>query len=59
MNAPAAEDRRQDIAESVVIQALNVINYAPHVRHAAERNDTSRLERYRLRFRGALDLYPV
>jgi aminoglycoside phosphotransferase (APT) family kinase protein len=42
-----------------VMQALNAINYAPHVRHAVERNDTSRLEWYRLRFRGALDLYPV
>ncbi len=42
-----------------VMKALNVINYAPHVRHAVERNDAARLEWYRLRFSGALDLYSV
>ena len=47
------------IAMAPLLKALNVINYAPHVKRAVERNDSDRLEWYRLRFSGALDLYSL
>lgn len=39
------------------IKAFNVINYAPYIELAAERNDRAQLEQYRARLSGALDLY--
>lgn len=42
-----------------VLKALNVINYAPYVERAAEEGDQRRLDQYRTRFSGALDLYSV
>ena len=39
------------------MKALNLINYAPEVERLAESNDPARLEQYRLRLSGALDLY--
>ena len=42
-----------------VIKALNLINYAPHIEHAAEANDKAKLEQYRIRLSGALDLYSL
>lgn len=42
-----------------VLKALNVINYAPFVERAAEEKDERRLEQYRTRFSGALDLYSL
>jgi hygromycin-B 4-O-kinase len=48
---------KQLIALSPVVKALNVINYAPHIEHAAERNDRAQLEQFRARLSGALDLY--
>ena len=44
-----------DIAPSV--RALNIINYAPAIELAA--NDKAKLEHYRVRLSGALDLYAV
>lgn len=42
-----------------ILKALNIINYAPYIADAAERGDKDRLERYRVRFSGALDLYSL
>jgi hygromycin-B 4-O-kinase len=42
-----------------VLKALNVINYAPFVERASEEKDERRLEQYRTRFSGALDLYSL
>jgi hygromycin-B 4-O-kinase len=41
------------------LKALNLINYDPYVAEAAEANDTARLERYRTRLNGALDLFSL
>ncbi len=41
------------------IKALNLINYAPEIEHLAESKDLSRIEQYRARFSGALDLYSL
>jgi len=41
------------------LKALNLINYAPYVAEAAEANDMARLERYRTRLNGALDLFSL
>jgi aminoglycoside phosphotransferase (APT) family kinase protein len=38
-------------------RALNIINYAPKIERLAEEKDTERLEQYRHRLNGALDLY--
>jgi hygromycin-B 4-O-kinase len=51
------EAKIKDIAP--VLKALNIINYAPFVERAAEENDKLRLEQYRTRFSGALDLYSL
>jgi aminoglycoside phosphotransferase (APT) family kinase protein len=40
-----------------MIKALNVINYAPEIERLAEAKDFARLEQYRTRLGGALDLY--
>ncbi|MGH6875630.1 MAG: aminoglycoside phosphotransferase family protein, partial [Aestuariivirgaceae bacterium] len=40
-----------------VIRALNVINYAPKIERLAEAKDTQKLEQYKTRLGGALDLY--
>lgn len=42
-----------------VLKVLNVINYVPFVERAAEEKDERRLEQYRTRFSGALDLYSL
>jgi hygromycin-B 4-O-kinase len=42
-----------------VLKALNIVNYAPVVAAAAEKNDEAALDRYRSRLSGALDLYSV
>jgi aminoglycoside phosphotransferase (APT) family kinase protein len=39
------------------IRALNVINYAPEIERLAEAKDFARLEQYKTRLGGALDLY--
>jgi hygromycin-B 4-O-kinase len=41
------------------LKAFNVINYAPYVEEAAKEGDKLRLEQYRTRFSGALDLYSL
>jgi hygromycin-B 4-O-kinase len=41
------------------LKAFNVINYAPYVEQAAQEGDELRLEQYRTRFSGALDLYSL
>lgn len=41
------------------LKALNMINYAPFVAGAAAAADTKRLDRYRTRFTGALDLFSL
>ncbi|HKG73336.1 MAG TPA: aminoglycoside phosphotransferase family protein [Aestuariivirgaceae bacterium] len=40
-----------------MVKALNVINYAPEIERLAEAKDFARLEQYRTRLSGALDLY--
>lgn len=40
-----------------VLKALNIINYAPSIERLAEKHDFRRLEQYRIRLSGALDLY--
>lgn len=42
-----------------ILKALNVINYAPFVERAADEKDERRLDQYRTRFSGALDLYSL
>jgi aminoglycoside phosphotransferase (APT) family kinase protein len=46
-------------AMAPALKALNLINYAPYVTEAAEANDMVRLERYRTRLNGALDLFSL
>ena len=41
------------------LKAINVINYAPFVERAVEERDRAKLEQYRTRLRGALDLYSI
>lgn len=41
------------------LRALNIINYAPEIERLVEEKDTSRLEHYRVRLNGALDLYCI
>lgn len=41
------------------LKAFNIINYAPYVAEAAEASDTARLERYKTRLNGALDLFSL
>jgi aminoglycoside phosphotransferase (APT) family kinase protein len=45
------------VAMAPVIRALNVINYAPEIERLAEAKDSARLEQYKTRLGGALDLY--
>ncbi len=42
-----------------ILKALNVINYAPFFERAGEEKDERRLDQYRTRFSGALDLYSL
>ena len=42
-----------------VVKALNLINYAPQIEGLIESKDASRLEQYRTRLSGALDLYSL
>lgn len=44
---------------TAALKALNVVNYAPHVRRAADAADEEELARFRLRLRGGLDLHSV
>ena len=41
------------------LRVFNVLNYAHHVESAVRKNRPDRLERYRLRLQGGLDLYEV
>jgi aminoglycoside phosphotransferase (APT) family kinase protein len=52
-----SEAKIQEMAP--VLKALNIINYAPFVEQAAESGDQQRLDQYRTRFSGALDLYSL
>jgi hygromycin-B 4-O-kinase len=52
-----SEEKTREIAP--LMKALNVINYAPHIAHSAEANDVTKLEMYRLRLSGALDLFSL
>jgi aminoglycoside phosphotransferase (APT) family kinase protein len=51
------EEKVRDIAP--IIKAINLINYAPYVERAVDERDTARLEQYRTRLSGALDLYSL
>lgn len=42
-----------------VLKALNVTNYAPCIERAAAEGDERRLDQFRTRFSGALDLYSL
>ncbi|WP_363351543.1 aminoglycoside phosphotransferase family protein [Methylocystis echinoides] len=42
-----------------IIKAINIINYVPYVERAASDEDFARLEHYRTRLSGALDLYSL
>lgn len=44
---------------ALCIKAVNLLNYAPHVARAAEKKDTARLDQFRARLGGALDLYSL
>jgi hygromycin-B 4-O-kinase len=49
---------RREIADlAPAIKAFNLLHYAPHVERAAESKDEVRLESFRLRLAGMLDLY--
>jgi hygromycin-B 4-O-kinase len=52
-----SEARVREIAP--VLKAINVVNYAPFVERAVEEGDKSKLEQYRTRLSGALDLYSL
>lgn len=50
--------REAEVTEiAPVMKALNLINYATEIERMAESDDKARLERYRTRLSGALDLY--
>lgn len=42
-----------------VVKAINLINYAPEIERLAAAKDTARLEQYRTRLSGTLDLYTI
>jgi aminoglycoside phosphotransferase (APT) family kinase protein len=42
-----------------MVKAINLINYAPKIERFAEAKDTARLEQYRTRLHGHLDLYSL
>ena len=51
--------RAAEVAEiAPVMKALNLVNYAPEIERLAESKEAARLEQYRLRLSGALDLTP-
>jgi hypothetical protein len=41
------------------LKALNIINYAPFVERASAVGDAARLQQYRTRLAGALDLFSL
>jgi hygromycin-B 4-O-kinase len=52
--------RKKEILEiAPFIKALNIINYAPEVERLTELKDAARIEQYRTRLSGALDLYSL
>lgn len=51
------EDEIREMAPA--LKAFNLVNYAPYVAEAAAANDGSRLERYRTRLSGRLDLFSL
>jgi aminoglycoside phosphotransferase (APT) family kinase protein len=52
--------RKKEFADvAPAIKALNIINYAPEIERLVESNDAARLEQYRTRLSGALDLYSL
>jgi aminoglycoside phosphotransferase (APT) family kinase protein len=51
---------REEISRiSPVLKALTVINYAPSVEQAAKSKNSAKLEQYRVRLAGELDLYSL
>ena len=52
-----SESEVRDIAP--VLKAINIMNYAPFVERAAAEGDKPKLEQYRTRLSGALDLYSL
>lgn len=44
---------------SLLIKAINIINYAPKIERLAKRNDKDLLNLYRIRLNGAFDLYSL
>jgi aminoglycoside phosphotransferase (APT) family kinase protein len=50
---------REVTAMALAVKALNLINYAPKIARLAEAKDTAKLEQYRTRLRGLLDLYSL
>jgi aminoglycoside phosphotransferase (APT) family kinase protein len=50
---------KQIVEIAPVLKALNIINYASVVAEAGKSGDKTRLEEYRVRFSGALDLYSL
>lgn len=49
---------RREIADlAPAIKAFNLLHYAPHVERACEAKDEAKLEAFRLRLAGTLDLY--
>jgi aminoglycoside phosphotransferase (APT) family kinase protein len=50
---------REVVAIAPMLKALNLINYAPEIERLAEAKDTARLEQYRTRLHGVLDLYSL
>ncbi len=42
-----------------LMKAFNIVNYAPKIERIAEAKDVARLEKYRTRLSGALDLYSL
>jgi aminoglycoside phosphotransferase (APT) family kinase protein len=50
----------EEVMESApFIKALNLLNYAPEIKHLAEAKNVERLEWQRIRLSGALDLYSL
>ena len=41
------------------VKAINIINYAPEIERLAQEKETAKLEQYRTRLSGALDLYSL
>jgi hygromycin-B 4-O-kinase len=50
----------QDIRSAApYLAVLNILNYAPFIEQSLERGDREKVEQYRIRLAGALDLYSL